>query len=114
VLHLFKKYQPYIALFVALYALLLYSHLLVLPSLNQPPAPSGILGAWVTYHLAAYSGWSKFLGLLLITGQALLINYIVNRYKMLQILFSSLPYGNCTKHIGNINVQTIFLMSDFG
>lgn len=82
-LHLFKKYQPYIALFVALYALLLYSHLLVLPSLNQPPAPSGILGTWIKYHLAAYSGWSKFLGLLLITGQALLINYIVNRYKML-------------------------------
>lgn len=82
-LQLFKKYQPYVALFVALYALLLYSHLLTLPALNQPPAPSGALGAWVSYHLKFYPGWSKFLGLLFITGQALLINYVVNKYRML-------------------------------
>jgi len=68
--------------FVALYALLLYSHLLVLPMAKQPPVPSGVLGAWVMHHVTAWGGWSKLLAYLHIVGQALLVNYIVNRYKM--------------------------------
>jgi len=68
--------------FVALYALLLYSHILILPMAKQPPVSSGVLGAWVMHHVVAWGGWSKLLAYLHIVGQALLVNYIVNRYKM--------------------------------
>lgn len=69
-------------LFVALYALLLYSHLLILPMAKQPPVPSGVLGEWVMHHVATWGSWSKLLAYLHIVVQALLVNYIVNRYKM--------------------------------
>lgn len=49
---------------------------------KQPPAPSGVLGEWVMHHVAAWGGWSKLLAYLHIVGQALLVNFIVNRYKM--------------------------------
>ncbi len=68
--------------FVALYALLLYSHILILPMAKQPPVPSGVLGEWLIHHVSSWGAWSKLLAYLHIAGQALLVNYIINRYKM--------------------------------
>jgi len=83
VLQLFRNYQPYTMLFVALYALLMYSHLMILPMAKQPPVPSGVVGSWVIYQLSHMGAWAKVIAYLLIVIQALLVNFIVNKYKML-------------------------------
>lgn len=50
---------------------------------QQPPVPSGVVGSWVMYKVAGMGGWAKLLAYLLIVGQALLVNFIANKYKML-------------------------------
>ncbi len=83
VLQLFKSSQPLIAAFVALYALLMSAHLFIVPQTGVEALPMGILSQWIYQYIIPGTLLAKVVGVVLLFIQALLVNYVVNRFKML-------------------------------
>ncbi len=82
-LQLFRNGQPLTAIFVGLYALLVLLHLFLVPDTSTYSTPNGILSELLFYYLSPQSLSAKITTVFLIIIQALLVNYLANRFKVL-------------------------------
>lgn len=81
VLRLVRTNQPLVILFLLLYAFIVRSYVFTHPT-NWTPSNSGMVSNYI-YQWMGYDGfWSNIAALLLVVIQAIVVNSIVNRYKM--------------------------------